>query len=245
MAARSQADEYLRLIAQENLRLERLAESFLTLSRLDGQRGHGGGLSFRPVRRWTRLLTRSSSGCGPGWKRPGAISRLAKFRRPFTFPADARSADDRAGQPAGKRARNTPAKTSTSACAAYLESEQVCFEISDNGQGIDPDEQGRIFERFYQSDRRLARAHDGCGLGLSLVQSIVRAHGGTVSVQSALGRGSVFTCGCRLRNRAMARPGVTLGRFKRGRPSGATRFPPCFSWTWFSSSKTTPLSRVG
>ena len=71
--------------------------------------------------------------------------------------------------------------------------DQVTFEVSDNGDGIAPEEQRRIFERFYQSDHRLSRRHEGCGLGLNIVRSAVKAHGGTVSVQSVPGKGSTFT----------------------------------------------------
>ena len=80
----------------------------------------------------------------------------------------------------------------------------MLFEVSDNGVGIDPGEQRRIFERFYQSDARLSRAHEGVGLGLSIVRSVVRAHGGTVSVQSAPGQGSTFTLKLPLPSKAAA-----------------------------------------
>jgi len=59
--------------------------------------------------------------------------------------------------------------------------------------GIEAGEQRRIFERFYQADRRLSRAHEGVGLGLSIVRMIVKAHGGTVSLQSTPGEGTIFT----------------------------------------------------
>lgn len=68
----------------------------------------------------------------------------------------------------------------------------VVFEVTDNGIGIPPEEQQRIFDRFYQVDQSLTRQRGGCGLGLSIVQSIVRAHGGVVEVESKPGRGSVF-----------------------------------------------------
>ncbi|MBN1640356.1 MAG: HAMP domain-containing histidine kinase [Anaerolineae bacterium] len=62
--------------------------------------------------------------------------------------------------------------------------------VSDDGCGIDPGELPRIFERFYRGqDAR----QEGSGLGLSIVESIVRAHGGWVSVESSPGKGSVFT----------------------------------------------------
>jgi signal transduction histidine kinase len=76
---------------------------------------------------------------------------------------------------------------------AASNSHGTLLEVADHGIGIPAEEQERIFERFYQSDRRLARTHEGCGLGLSIVQSVVRLHGGTITVKSAPGRGSTFT----------------------------------------------------
>jgi signal transduction histidine kinase len=51
----------------------------------------------------------------------------------------------------------------------------------------------RVFDRFYQVDQRLTRPAGGCGLGLSIVQFIVAAHGGSVQVASRPGEGSTFT----------------------------------------------------
>jgi two-component system phosphate regulon sensor histidine kinase PhoR len=72
------------------------------------------------------------------------------------------------------------------------ENGHVVFAVKDNGIGIAPREQKRIFRRFYQVDRRLARQAGGCGLGLSIVDFIVRAHGGRVNVESHPGTGSTF-----------------------------------------------------
>jgi signal transduction histidine kinase len=57
--------------------------------------------------------------------------------------------------------------------------------------GIPADEQPRIWERHFRGDQ--SRAERGLGLGLSLVKAVVEAHGGTVTVDSALGRGSTFS----------------------------------------------------
>jgi signal transduction histidine kinase len=69
----------------------------------------------------------------------------------------------------------------------------VVFAVGDNGIGIAAREQRRIFRRFYRVDQRLTRETGGVGLGLSIVELIVRAHGGTVAVRSETGRGSTFT----------------------------------------------------
>jgi len=64
------------------------------------------------------------------------------------------------------------------------------IEIKDFGTGIRPEDLPHIFKRFYQADR--ARSQGGYGLGLSLAESIVKAHGGSIEVSSVLGEGSSF-----------------------------------------------------
>jgi len=66
-------------------------------------------------------------------------------------------------------------------------------EVSDTGIGIAPEEQARIFERFYRVDRSRTRHKGGAGLGLSIVSLVVQRHGGSVGVESVLGQGSIFT----------------------------------------------------
>jgi signal transduction histidine kinase len=69
----------------------------------------------------------------------------------------------------------------------------VRFSVSDNGIGISRRNIKKIFKRFYQVDRSLARHTEGCGLGLSIAKFIVDAHKGTINVQSKPGLGSTFT----------------------------------------------------
>ncbi len=72
------------------------------------------------------------------------------------------------------------------------ENDRVRLYVSDEGIGISPGDQERIFERFYRVDNRLARQTPGTGLGLFLVKAVIEAHGGRVWVESAPGQGSVF-----------------------------------------------------
>lgn len=68
----------------------------------------------------------------------------------------------------------------------------VYVAVIDQGPGIVPDEQSRVFERLYRVDRARARKYGGYGLGLSIVRHIVEAHGGTVGVVSQPGQGARF-----------------------------------------------------
>jgi two-component system phosphate regulon sensor histidine kinase PhoR len=65
--------------------------------------------------------------------------------------------------------------------------------VEDHGDGIPPEEQGKIFERFYRRGSELRRETQGVGIGLSIVKHIVEAHGGRVVVRSEPGHGSRFT----------------------------------------------------
>ena len=66
--------------------------------------------------------------------------------------------------------------------------------IADNGPGLSAEDQARIFERFYRVDASRQRSSkDGSGLGLSIVDAVMRAHGGDVTVASELGKGAAFT----------------------------------------------------
>lgn len=69
----------------------------------------------------------------------------------------------------------------------------VAISVEDRGMGIEPAEQARIFEPFYRAPGAIAAQIQGAGLGLSLVQRIVEALGGRITVRSAPGSGSEFT----------------------------------------------------
>jgi stage III sporulation protein AH len=81
-------------------------------------------------------------------------------------------------------------------CVAFMGEDSISVVV-DTGTGIHPEDLPHLFKRFYRS--RFAQDTPGIGLGLPLAKSIVEVHGGTLEVESELGRGTAFTI--LLRNR--------------------------------------------
>lgn len=78
------------------------------------------------------------------------------------------------------------------AISVVARADRVELAVRDWGQGIDPEEHDRIFDRFYRARAIRLKPIRGSGIGLALVQHIARAHGGEASVTSAPGHGSTF-----------------------------------------------------
>ena len=66
------------------------------------------------------------------------------------------------------------------------------LEVADSGIGIPAEDIPHVFTRFWRGEKSRSRATGGAGIGLSIVQALVRAHGGRITVESTVGRGSVF-----------------------------------------------------
>ncbi|GJM38928.1 MAG: sensor protein CutS [Acidimicrobiales bacterium] len=82
---------------------------------------------------------------------------------------------------------------STVTVAAADEGRWVTLAVVDEGPGIDPEDQLRVFQRFWRGDKTEARVAGRSGLGLTIVRQIAEAHGGRVELESAVGDGSRFT----------------------------------------------------
>lgn len=177
--------EYLELAVRENHRLSRLIENFLTLSRIE--RG---------------VYTFHKEAVAPGEIVQAAIDAMnVKMEgshiesRPGENLPPVLGDRDALGMALLNLLENAWKYTGGEkqiAVETRRDGGRVVFTVSDNGIGIDRSEQENIFKRFYQVDQKLSRSAEGCGLGLSIVKHIVEAHGGSVSVESALGKGSRF-----------------------------------------------------
>jgi len=97
----------------------------------------------------------------------------------------------------GNAVKFTPEGGSIALNAALLSEENgVCvleLKVTDNGIGMTPEQQARLFSPFNQADNNISRKYGGTGLGLAISKSIVEMMGGTIGVESKQGMGSVFT----------------------------------------------------
>jgi signal transduction histidine kinase len=182
------AREYLQLIAQENLRLSRLIDNFLTFSRIERNK-YAFGFKEVPA---TEIVQGATDVVR---ERFNAAACRFDIEVPDNLPPILADTDalvtalvnllDNAFKYSGEEKQIT--------LTAGAANGSVFFAVKDNGIGLSPRETKRIFKRFYQVDQRLSRTGSGCGLGLSIVKFIVSAHRGSVQVESRLGRGSIFT----------------------------------------------------
>jgi signal transduction histidine kinase len=180
--------EYLRLIAGENERLTRLIQNFLTFSRMEKQK-HTFQFAHLPAR---QIVDAAVNAVRERLTAPGC-----RFELLVADPLPAVRADPDALVTALINLLDNACKFSGDhphiILRAYADNGRVLVSVHDHGVGIPPNETNRIFQPFHQAEQRLSRQGSGCGLGLSIVQFILRAHQGTVSVVSQPGAGSTFT----------------------------------------------------
>jgi two-component system, OmpR family, sensor kinase len=88
--------------------------------------------------------------------------------------------------------RNGDGPDPVAAVGSRVEAPAAVLEVTDTGPGVPLEHAQRIFERLYRAEPHRARSHGGAGLGLAIVTSIVKAHGGRVELATAPGSGSTF-----------------------------------------------------
>ena len=181
---------YLTIVDDEAVRLERLIGDLLDLAKMEA-----GGQGLRPERLqlqtlWDRLRDRHT----PAAEAAGVALTFA----PTTLEvrADPGRLEQALSNLIANALRFTPDRGAVDV-AAHADGDMVHLEVTDSGVGLSPDQQARVFERFYKQDA--SRSRGGTGLGLSIVRAIAEAHGGTASVRSTPGQGSTFAISAPLR----------------------------------------------
>jgi two-component system, OmpR family, sensor kinase len=172
-------------IESEGARMARLVDDLLLLARTD----QGRPLEKEPVD-LVRLAREAAGDFAAADPARPLTSDLDESAVVVGDPIRLRQAIDnllanvRAHTPSG-----TPARVSVRRNGRWAE-----VTVADNGPGIPTQDQPRVFERFWRGDPARGRtAAGGAGLGLSIVDALVRAHGGTIAVNSAPGQGTAFT----------------------------------------------------
>ncbi len=170
-------------VQRESIRMGHLVEDLLLLARLD----EGQSLKLEPIDLVAVVAESVATArtLGPQW--PVALVAGA----PVEVSADPLRIRQVVDNLLANVRVHTPSRTSTT---VTVSSDASCaiVTVEDHGPGMSTEDLHRIFERFFRADTSRSREHGGAGLGLSIVDAIARAHGGSVSVTSAPGSGTTF-----------------------------------------------------
>ncbi len=174
----------LQHVSSESARLSRLVTNLLMLARVEAGQS---GPQFAPVDLHALVLETVAQARAMSDK---VDIRLGQEDQ-ATVPGDADQLRQVLHNLIDNAVKYTPAGGHVRV-SVYREGTWAKLEVSDTGVGISPQDIEHIFDRFYRSERTRHGAA-GSGLGLSIVNWVVRAHGGRVTVESRLGRGTTFT----------------------------------------------------
>jgi len=179
--------EALRHILLEADRTAKLIEELLALARADSRRE---ALDLHPIDLLPILRESASK-----WNQVASLHNL-EFEQQLNLPHLPLVGDENALRRVVDILLDNALKYTPAPGKVTLSAEQqpsrVVVTVEDTGIGIAPEDQARIFERFYRVDKARSRELGGAGLGLAIAQWIVQLHGGSITVKSELGKGSLF-----------------------------------------------------
>ena len=172
-------------IEKESIRMSTLVEDLLLLARLDQSRE----MTQEPVDLNALLTEAVASAKAAG---PNHLIELSMPSAEVFILGDSQRVHQVVANLLANARTHTPDNSQIKVALEQGIAETV-ISVSDNGPGLSEDDQERIFERFFRADPSRARTSgEGSGLGLSIVDAVMQAHGGYVSVQSKLGAGATF-----------------------------------------------------
>jgi heavy metal sensor kinase len=169
-------------LMKEVRRMERLTDDMLTLAKAE----RGGLVQLRqvPIDDFVEDLRRDLPLLGP-----------RHYRVESEVHGDLEADPDRLAQVLRNLVTNAVRHTAADGhidVSIGSENGSAVFAVSDDGTGIEPDQLGRIFDRFHRTDEGRSRAEGGSGLGLAIARAIVEAHGGTIAASSTFGQGATI-----------------------------------------------------
>ncbi|MGC4113177.1 MAG: HAMP domain-containing sensor histidine kinase [Myxococcales bacterium] len=183
-----ESKECLEVIAQETERLSRLTQRILDFSRMEA-----GRKAYSPKPEPIQdVVQQALLACKPVIEQAGFQVEVAIAPEATTVVADRDALIEVLINLVTNAIKYSP-EDKRLRIGAKKANGVVVLSVEDHGIGIPKSEQAKIFEKFYRVDCRRTTEVGGCGIGLSLVDHIVKAHGGSVAVQSEPGRGSTFT----------------------------------------------------
>jgi len=182
----AKTSELVRRIEQESIRMSTLVEDLLLLARLDQSRE----MESEPVDVKTLIEECVASARAAG---PDHPITLALPQDDLFILGDSNRIHQVVSNLLANARTHTPTGTKIN-IAASQDERGTFIEVSDQGPGLSVEDQARIFERFYRADpSRVRNGGEGSGLGLSIVDAVMKAHGGSVTVTSEPGKGATFT----------------------------------------------------
>jgi len=177
--------ELIQRIEGESIRMSTLVEDLLLLARLDQSRE----MAMEPVDIKTLVGEAVASARAAGQGHPIRIQ--VPDEDVFVLGDSMRIHQVVSNLLANARI-HTPPGTEINV-GVVIETDGVSISVADNGPGLSKADQERIFERFYRADpSRVRNGGEGTGLGLSIVDAVMRAHQGSITVESELGAGATF-----------------------------------------------------
>lgn len=175
-------DVIMRRIEEESARMKALVEDLLLLARLDETR--------TPERTTVDLAVLAADACSDAIAIDSTRPVTLDAPEPVIVAGDQDHLRQAVANLVANAIKHTPSGSAID-LSAQVRGNTAVLTVRDHGAGIPADALDRVFERFWQADS--ARAGTGVGLGLSIVASIAREHGGTAIATNAPGGGAIFT----------------------------------------------------
>jgi signal transduction histidine kinase len=178
----------LKVVRRNAMRLLRMIDDLLDLARLEA-----GGLRLRIMQAdVAKLAERAAGNAAPTAKAKGIEMLFSSEGVPPEMFGDAHRIEIVLTNLIGNAMKFTP-RGGRIEVNVFHNPAGTSVEVTDTGPGISREEQQRIFDRFHQTETSERRRQGGVGIGLALARELAQLHGGSLTVESEVGRGSTFT----------------------------------------------------